>query len=71
MTGNKKLNAQAKRLEFVEKRKEANLKVLREVAQAKRVKEMETDLAVVAATEGHEGLERQTIKAFNIYKEQA
>jgi hypothetical protein len=41
LTGNKKLNAQKKRLEFVEKRKEANLKALRVAAQKARVVELE------------------------------
>jgi hypothetical protein len=38
--GNKKVDAAAKRLEFVEKRKEANVKALKEAAQKKRTEEM-------------------------------
>lgn len=70
-TGNKKLYAQKKRAEFITKIKAANLKALRDAAQAKRVIQVRDDLELVAKLEGHEGLERQTIKAFNIYREQA
>jgi hypothetical protein len=70
-TSNKKIEAKKKRLEFVEKIKEANVKALRAAAQAKRVEEMQTELDVVQKTEGELGLERKTVKAFNQYKQEA
>jgi hypothetical protein len=68
---NKNIDAQNKRAMFVEKIKEANMKALKEAAQKKRTEEMATKLDIVIKEGGEEGIEKETIKAFNEYKQKS
>merc|ERR1711981_747277 len=70
-TSNAKIHLQKKREEFVEKRKQANEKAVKEAAQKKRTEEKQRELNDIIKTGGTKALEEKTITAFENYKKKA
>jgi hypothetical protein len=71
LTGNKKIEVEQKKAQYVEAVKEKNRQAVAEAAAAVRTEAASAELATVLEESGEEGLEEKAIKAFKQYKESA
>jgi len=69
--GNKKVEVDAAKEEFITKVKEANVKAVQEAAQRSRTEAMTIELTYIVERSGEQGLAKKTTEAFDDYKEKA
>lgn len=69
--GNKKLDVDAKKEEYITKVKEANVKAVEEAAEKKRTEAVTLELETVMARSGEYGLAKEATSAFEAYQQAA
>jgi hypothetical protein len=65
LTGNKKIEVEQKKAQYVEAVKEKNRQAVAEAAAAVRTEAASAELATVLEESGEEGLEEKALHAFN------